>query len=350
MNRFLIPLAWGFRCGVGLRSLSYRRGWREKRRLSRPVVSVGNLSVGGTGKTPLVQELALILLQNGLKPSILTRGYGRRSTEELILLEPGVARSSDPRQVGDEPALLARALPSVPIAVSSDRFAAGRAAEERFNVDVHILDDGFQHLALERDLDIVAVDATQELSANALLPAGRLREPPSALRRANIVVLTRCDLADGANIATKVARIAPHAQVFQSFTRLVKLVEVGTGAVYSPEAVRSGGGMAFCGIGNPRAFFSDLALWGFTVVSEKIWRDHHIYSAHEINEMMLEAGRIKAVALLTTEKDAMNLPQLPPASASRMPIFACSIRAEIEEEQNFAEAILGAAKARRLRA
>ena len=212
MNPLLQPLAGIFRVGVALRHVAYTMGWLKTQHLSRPVVSVGNLTVGGTGKTPLVASIAGILLRHGLKPSILTRGYGRENEQDLIVIEPGTARPPEAREIGDEPALLARMLPDVPIVLCADRFRGGQAAEECFQVDAHILDDGFQHLALARDLDLVALDATQPISNWRLLPAGRQREPLSALRRAQIVVITRSDSADPKPLEALVKKASPSSQ------------------------------------------------------------------------------------------------------------------------------------------
>src|SRR2546428_1442900 len=229
-SKMLAPLAAAFGLGVALRGGAYRRGWLKTRRLNRPVVSVGNLTLGGTGKTPLVEFLTKCLLKRGRKPVILTRGYGRRDSGRIIALEPGPGRVADPREVGDEPALLARVLPEAPIIVGADRYQAGRLAEERFDVDVQVLDDGFQHLALARDLDVVVLDTTQQLSG--LLPAGRQREPCSAPARAGLVLLTRVELGDPGPLEEPVERINPRARDFPSRLELFRLGDVVTGRSY----------------------------------------------------------------------------------------------------------------------
>jgi tetraacyldisaccharide 4'-kinase len=238
--------------------------------------------------------------------------------------------------VGDEPALLAKLLPEVPIVVCADRYRAGRLAEKTFNVDAHVLDDGFQHLALGRDLDIVALDITQEFSDRALLPAGRLREPCAALARAHLVVLTRIDLRDPEPLKHQVERINPHAGIFHSATKLCGLVDVETGRVFTPAVVRGRPVCAFCGLGNPAAFFADLRRWGFTVVVERAFPDHHAYTEAELDRLSQRARREGAVALLTTEKDAVNFPAL---WESETPILACAIEAEIAEAEQFEQAL-----------
>lgn len=339
-----MPLAAGFRMGVALRTAAYRRGWLRTRRLRRPVVSVGNLSVGGTGKTPFVAFLAERLMARGLKPAILTRGYGRRTGSGLITIEPGSGRAPDPREVGDEPALLARKLPAVPIVVSADRYRAGLLAEDKFKVDVHILDDGFQHFALARDLDIVLLDATQELSDRELMPAGRLRETCASLERAHYVVLTRSELADPRPTEERVRKINSKAGIFHSSTKLQGVMDISSRKISALQAALEGPAYAFSGIGNPPAFFADLAQWGFSVAARAEFQDHHVYKPDEITRLVANARKAGAKILLTTEKDALNFPRM---EKTEIPILACVIQAEVHEADGFEEALfdrLGAVK------
>ncbi len=337
VRRILAPLAAGFRLGIALRAAAYHRGWLKTRRLNHPVVSVGNLTVGGTGKTPFVEFLAGRMLQRGWTPGVLTRGY-RRRTAGIFAIEPGPNRTPKPREVGDEPALLARKLPQVAIVVGKDRYRAGRLAEERFNVDVHILDDGFQHFALARDVDIVLLDVTQEIADSALLPAGRAREPWSALKRAHLVVLTRTELGDGAALEARVREVNPQAQVIHSANRFRELVDVSTGRIYPRKAFQGKPVEAFCGIGNPRAFFADLKRWGFSAVCESKFPDHSVYDQGSLAALYeeIEIRKSHPVALLTTEKDAMNLP---PLERAGVPILACVIETEVSDPDKFEEAL-----------
>ena len=337
MNPLLLPLSAGFRLGVALRHAGYKRGWFKTRRLSRPVVSVGNLTVGGTGKTPLVACVANILLRRGWNPSILTRGYGRSSKAEMIVVAPGAGRRANAQEIGDEPALLASLLPEVPLIICADRFRGGQAAEERFQVDAHILDDGFQHLALARDVDLLALDATQTISDRHLLPAGRQREPLSALRRAQIVVLTRMDSADPQGLEELVLKVHPAARVFRSRTGLLGWTDALSGEVFSIEEVRPQKVAAFCGIGNPRAFFADVRRWGFSLVAEDAFPDHHLYTGGEIQQLVAGAGKNGAAALLTTQKDAVKFSR---DWALQLPILACAIEAQIADAEGFERTLL----------
>ena len=336
MNHLLKPLSDVYGWGVRQRESAFRRGWLKSRRLGRPVISVGNLSAGGSGKTPIVALIAEILLRYGYRPAILTRGYRRERGASLLALAPQQERSPDPRKTGDEPALLARKLPAVPILVCSDRYCAGRYAEKCFGADVHILDDGFQHFALARDLDLAAVDVTQELSDGALLPAGRLREPPTALARADMIVLTRVELQNPAPLERFVRSINPRAQIFHCSTALRALNKVGGNQTKPPETYRGVPLCAFCGIGNPQGFFSDLRGWGYTISSEAIFRDHHLYTEKDLEQLLKKARACSAVAMITTEKDVMNLPS---KWKSEIPILACVTQADISDREAFEQAI-----------
>ncbi len=333
----LLPLSAVFRLGVALRHAAYRRGWLKTRRLSRPVISVGNLTVGGTGKTPLVVLIAKMLLRQGWKPGILTRGYGRHSKADLIVVAPSPARQAEAGEIGDEPAILARALPEVPIVICADRFRGGQAAEQRFRVNVHILDNGFQHLGLERAVDVVALDATEEISDWGLLPAGRQREPLGALRRASIVVITRVDSGDPKSLEEIILKVHPAAKVFHSSTRFVRAVDSLSGERVPSDEIRTRKVTAFCGIGNPGAFFADLRRWGFKLTAQDAFPDHHVYSQQELRRLVALAQIKGATALLTTEKDAVKFPKdLQPD----LPILTCVAEAQIREAEEFEKTLL----------
>jgi tetraacyldisaccharide 4'-kinase len=328
--------------GAALRSAAYHHGWLKTRKLKRPVISIGNLTVGGTGKTPLVEYVTDLLVKRGFKPAILTRGYRRRNQADLIPIEPAEERSPDAREIGDEPALLARKLPQVPMVVAANRYRAGCLAEDRFGADIHILDDGFQHLALARDLDIVVMDATRDLSREAMLPAGRLRETVGALKRANIIVLTRTELANPDRAEQFARSINPQARIFHARTELRELVDVVQGHGYPAANFQEKPAYAFCGIGNPAAFFADLGRWGFRVVGQAAFPDHHLYGKREFAMILLalkkSQGLLGAEIILTTGKDAQNLPLKD--YEEEIPILACSIRCEITEAADFEAAVL----------
>jgi len=330
------------------RTSAYRQGWLRQRRLGRPVISVGNLTAGGTGKTPLVRWIVDQLRGHGLRPAILIRGYGRRRGPDAIVIPPKPDRAPEPREVGDEAAWLARVLPDVPIGVSADRFRTGRLIEENYPTDVLVLDDGFQHLGLARDLDVVALDATRRISDREMLPAGLQREPCSALARAGVVVLTRSELADATRLEDSVRRNGPRAQIVRARTRLDHLLDLTTGQTLPPDAFAGRPVHAFCGIGNPDAFFGDLRLWGFDVIRESVFPDHHVYRSLSFARASHASDAGSVAALVTTEKDAMNLAAVNLGDAG-VPVVACAVRLELgEDEPLFDEILFSAAGASRM--
>ena len=292
------------RTRVGL----YASGAWRRQRLDRPVVSVGNLSVGGAGKTPFVIWLFSALVERGLRPAVLTRGYRRPPGAETLLFTR-VGWTPEAVRAGDEVQVMLRS-GVAPIGVDANRLRAGRALEAQCAVDLHLLDDGFQHLALGRDLDIVLVDSSRPPWEDDLLPAGRLREPPGALRRAGVIVLTRVqDWTVRGPLETRLRRLAPEAEIYRARTRLRTGAGAAEPSVSGPTPVSEQTALAFAAVGNPRAFFADLCVAGFRVVGTRPFRDHHHYTVRDLQRLEQRARRVGAEALITTEKDAANLPE-----------------------------------------
>jgi tetraacyldisaccharide 4'-kinase len=284
----LSPLSLVYGAYVSLRVFFYEQGWLKRKRLSGIVISVGNLTVGGTGKTPMVIWLAEKFLAEGKRVAILSRGYrgANGSSDEIELMK---FRLQD----------------RVAFGVGKDRFASGQRLESRQPVDVFLLDDGFQHLQLARDLDILLVDASRPMGKEWLLPAGRLREPISAMSRAGLLVFTRTENMPGTTEAIAKLREYP---VFAAQTRLLGFRRLGGDIkMLPPDATGTGPFLAFCGIGNPQAFFRDLVNWKFTVCGNMAFPDHHRYSASDVLRLQQAAKTADARALLTTEKDEQNL-------------------------------------------
>ena len=335
----LWPLEQLYRLIVRVRAFAYARGWLRARRLPVKVVSVGNLTVGGTGKTPLVLRLATLLGQRGQRVAILTRGYGRRERMPLIINGRGETKQYTPELMGDEPILLSRRLPDVTIGIGSDRHLMGERIlnmESSEPPDVFLLDDGFQHLGLARDLDIVVLDATNPFAGDAALPAGLLREPVAALQRADVVVLTRADSGTPPAVAERLQRHNPRAPVFRAQTRLEGVYDAATQRAANLYALKQQKVFAYCGIGNPEAFWEDLRRWGFELVGTLAFPDHHRYAINDFKAIIARADRAGARALLMTEKDMINLTVVPP---SIPPSFYCRIELEFEDEAAFAAAV-----------
>lgn len=264
---------------VGLRNSLYDRGWLAAQKLRGPVVSVGNISAGGSGKTPFVILLGELLQQRGVKFDVLSRGYSRK-TRGVRLVDP----AGLPQEFGDEPLLIARRL-QVPVIVGEERYEAGTFAERKFGAQLHLLDDGFQHRRLHRDFDIVLI--TPEDARDRLLPAGRLREPLRSLKRADAVALT-----SGAS---------PGA--FSLSGKTVWKVRRGI----SIPANMPARPVAFCGIARPSNFALQLRTAGVDPAAEAVFRDHHAYTEKDIRELLALRRRSEADGFVTTEKDAVNL-------------------------------------------
>ena len=319
----LWPASKLYGVGVSIRTRLYAHGWLKQKRLKASVISVGNLSVGGTGKTPFVIWLAEKLLAQGQRVAILTRGYR------------GAAGSSDEVEL-----MRSRLQNRVIFGVGKNRFAQGQRIESHQAIDIFLLDDGFQHLKLARDLDIVLVDASRPM-AQPLLPAGPMREPLSALARAGIIVFTRTENTAGAKEAIQRLSNLP---IFAASTRLLGFRRVGgDGLLQTVANLGSGPFFVFCGIGNPEAFERDLQRWGIMPAGHMFFPDHHHYTLENLQAIERAGARLGAKALLTTEKDSWNLRD---AQFSGLPVFVSVIDLEITGETEFLAAINGALQAR----
>lgn len=283
-----------------------RRSWYEadpsrRRHLSRPVVSVGNLVVGGAGKTPVVAAIARLLAGAGHRPAILSRGYGRRTrTEGVVVVSDGTNLIVPAADSGDEPQMLARALPGVPVLVAADRYVAGRLAEARFDASVLLLDDGFQHLALARTIDLLVV-AGEDLTAK-VLPAGPLREPLEAARSAD-AVLVYGDEDEARRIGERLNVDAAFA--VRTHFRQLRAIGGDGAAVHATRVV------AAAGIARPSRFFDALRHRGFDVARTLTFRDHHWFTAADIERIADAARAAGAGTVVMTEKDAVRLDGLP---------------------------------------
>src|SRR5688572_27620327 len=301
----------------------YRRGTFQSTKLDRPVISVGNITTGGTGKTPLVEWIARTLATAGKKVCILTRGYGRDNPDRLVVVSDGNTVMATPSEAGDEPFLLATNLMGAAAVISSaDRVSACNEAIKSFNSDCFVLDDGFQHLRVERDLNIVTIDATNPWGGGHLLPYGRLREPLSGLSRADCIVITRADQANNLDaLRDEIRRLTENAPIFQSTMRIKNLRET----IPTPVA-------AFCGVGNPQSFFN---LIPHEIVLQKTFPDHHRYSQTDVDSLIGAATRAGAESLITTAKDAVKLKSL----LFSLPCFVLEIEPRIENEAELARVV-----------
>ena len=294
---------------VRLRNRGYDAGWLEVQRLERPVISVGNLTLGGTGKTPTVIALGKMLQAAGYSVSVLLRGYKGGHRGGPLPVSDGHSIRSDSGLAGDEALVIARNLPRARVTVGKDRAGAGRWIESRSAVDLHLLDDGFQHRRLHRCLDLVLVDVTNPFGGGRTVPSGQLREPPAALRRADAVILTRTRAGEDYDpLIRELRRFKPELPCFLS-TQTVEPVGRGTGGEKRVETPLAGcRALAFAGLANPRQFFDSLRRQGVEVVRTLPFSDHHRYSARELSAIGERCRELRVDTAITTEKDAENLP------------------------------------------
>lgn len=339
MNRVasvvLSPLGGLYGVAMKARRGMYRRGLLRKQRVDAPVISVGNLTMGGTGKTPLVEWIAEQLAAVNRRVCILTRGYGRAQPNQRVVVSNGAQILSDAEQAGDEAFLLAESLKRAAVISDADRGSAALWAVKNLGSDVFVLDDGFQNLGLARNLDIVTIDATNPWGNRRLLPAGILREPPAELARADCIVLTRVNESRSRSVQElerEIDELSKGRPIFHSRMKIrrlraVKAESESTSAAEANASTTS----AFCGIGNPRSFFAQLRGAGHRICFSEVFRDHHVYTQADIDRVVRGSLAAGARAILTTAKDEVKLRSL----RFDLPCYAVEIGIEIDEENQF---------------
>jgi tetraacyldisaccharide 4'-kinase len=314
-----------------------RRDYARRHKLAAPVVSIGNITMGGTGKTPCVLRLAQILKERGHRPGILTRGYGRNSPQKLLALEPGAVVRAE--HSGDEPQIFVRS-GLAPVGIGADRFQTGTRLLRDFGADVLLLDDGFQHQRLARNVDVVLIDALDPFGGGQVFPLGRLREAPAGLARAHVILITRSELSDlTAAIERQVRRWNGRAPVFRASVEPQAWVEHRTDRRHAPAERPFERAGVFCGLGNPEAFRRTLERMGVKPVGWVDFEDHHRYRPRELRhiaEGMIAQG---ATALVTTEKDVMNLCEACDGLLAPLPLYWLKVGMTIERESEFVSEI-----------
>jgi len=304
--RLLLSLAaYLYLALITLRNFLYDAGILKVHRVNAAVISIGNVTAGGTGKTPLVIWLCNLLGEKGVPCAILTRGYKAAQNSQLKT-----------QSYIDEPAVIAESCPNATVIINPNRVAGAREAIENFNAKVLIMDDGFQHRRLARDLDIVAIDAACPFGYERLLPAGLLREPPTALKRAHAVVLTRCDQvadADLTKLEHQLNAINPNMTIAASVHSPV-CVKTAEGTQIKPEQLKGKNAFAFCGIANPDAFFTTLKALGLNLVGISPYNDHYHYNAGDIADICEAAKKLNANLVLTTQKDWTKISSFEPGT------------------------------------
>jgi tetraacyldisaccharide 4'-kinase len=330
----LTPASLTYGLGVRLRNRLYRSGALKSFAVGVPVISVGNLTTGGTGKTPLVKWLATEVAAKQRRVCILTRGYRRNSAGRIVVSDNQTLRASID-DAGDEPFLLAQELEArAAVICDADRVAAADWAIKNLVSEVLILDDAFQHQRIRRDWNILTVDATNPWGNRRLLPAGILREPIAQLARADCVVITRADESDASRLQAEIESLAGNTPIFTSRIKLAQ-TRLLSGPDQSDAVLRQSRVAAFCGIGNPNSFFSLLRREGLDTVHTRAFRDHHHYAQKDIDRLVADASARRATALVTTAKDAVKLTHL----KLELPCLVVDIEIEIDRPLEFLNSV-----------
>lgn len=371
----LIPLSWLYAASVQLRNTLYTHGVFKARRLPCRVISIGNIVVGGTGKTPAVIAIAKYLQREGMRVAILLRGYKRRVREKVTIVSDGEKVCVSPMESGDEAYMMAKHLSGVPIIVGKSRYLAGQVALERFKVEVLLLDDGFQHRQLARDVDILTISATHPFgSPEKLLPAGTLREPSTALQRADLILLTHADTPDISEHIKKVVKpLAPNAPVVASIhqpTHLYPLAvskqrnsnqqstvsrqQEGVGSsenlfaenrppitnTYDIQELKGKRILAVCGIGDPDVFVETLMRCSVASVALLSFPDHYVYTETDKQQIYTAVQESAADLIVTTQKDEQKLARL--VDNWNLPIVVLAVALVITEgDEKFTDVLIG---------
>ncbi len=319
-----------YRSIIGLRQTLYIWGLLKRKKLDCKVISIGNITLGGTGKTPMAIALAELLSKKQKKPAIISRGYGRTDDSVMRVVSDGRSVLTDAQSGGDEPVLMGSQLSGVPVVVGRNRYEASLYARRAFESEVIILDDGFQHLQLKRDLDIVLVDAADPFGNGKLFPAGILREPIESLHRAHAVVLTRTESPEAVEALRKNISLLTRASIFTAQQSATDMIDRHSGDVKPLSALRGTRVLAFSGIARPLSFTATLRSLGAVVVAECAFPDHYGYSKTDLAALFQKAADERVNMIVTTEKDAVRL-----TGFNAGGIWALRIELRIREQQEW---------------
>lgn len=339
LRTLLLPLSWLYEIVIVLRNFFYDKGIFRTESVGIPVVSVGNLTVGGTGKTPIVEYIVRHYLENNVKVAVVSRGYKRRTTGTVVVCD-GTSILSTLSESGDESFQIARKFPSAIVVVDERRVRGAQCAKERYGAEVIVLDDGFQHRSLHRSLDIVVMDVQQPPYETRMLPSGSRREPVSSLARAHVILLSRWYAGKGEHVGQEVQRRTTAAQFQVVFTPKV-LIRISDGTRKSLDEMKGKSCLAFCGIARPETFEMMLKAIGFEVREFRTYPDHYKYSEEDLNDFAWRFSEQKFDIIVTTEKDAVRLFD---DSAQRFrdqyPLYYVRLDTQISDSSRFSELLL----------
>lgn len=294
------------------------------------MICVGNITAGGTGKTPTVIALAKLLCSQRLKIAILTRGYKRRSRDPILVVSDGDEILSTPQEAGDEPYLITSALNGVPVIAGKDRHRSGRYAIERFGADLFILDDGYQHIRLYRDINILLIDASNPFGNGCLLPKGILREPLRAISRADCIIISRANEVIGEDIESLIRTYNRNAPIFQASFRATDIRDLKGDSLGLSYIARKNL-LLFSGIGNPHSFRRSIQDNSGRIKGEIVYPDHHWYTGKDLDRIIKEARSLSVDAMVTTEKDAVRLTGMSFLSEVREKILVLQVEMDMDK-------------------
>jgi tetraacyldisaccharide 4'-kinase len=331
----LWPFAKLYELAVRLRVVAYETDYLKPKRLDATVISVGNLTMGGVGKTPMVKYIAGYFQSEEFSVAILTRGYARKSTDMRMLNaannKAGPGTPETYREVGDEPLMLARSLPDIPLIVNKNRYEAGRWAVGTLGSEVLVLDDGYQHLALARDLNLLLIDATDPFGGFSMPPSGRLREPLYGIKRADAAIVTRADRAFDQGQVNAIIKYycGEKVPIMYFYSTITELTHLASGEVYDVKNFAGWNVAVACGIANPHAFVEDILEAGINIVREIFFADHHPFKQTELDQINSAARNAGADAIVVTEKDAVRLEGL---THGDVPIYVANLAIRSDDE------------------
>jgi tetraacyldisaccharide 4'-kinase len=325
---------------VFLRNFLYDKKILKSYKSDVPLISIGNLTFGGTGKTPLVAYLSEFFQNQGKKVVIVSRGYkGSKSSKKVFIVSDGKGHiSGGPGECGDEPFLLATWLPNTPVLISKKRASAVQQAESQFSPDYILLDDGYQHRAVSRDIDILLIDAMDPFGNYRLPPSGILREPIENLCRADIMLINRAEEDEDLLLLRRILRRHNEkALIFQLGNRITKLARLATGDTLRPEDISGMNSYLFCAIGNPHGFSLNIEKLGAHVVGYRYFRDHHQYTEEDLQKITDEAKEAGASIILTTQKDSVRIKRH--EDSSFLPLYYAKLELALYREEDFLQAL-----------
>jgi tetraacyldisaccharide 4'-kinase len=315
---------------IRLRVILYEHEYIKAKQLDKIIISIGNITLGGTGKTPLVEYIAKFLNNENFETAIVSRGYKRQDkSNNLVIVSDGKKTLASIKEAGDEPFMLAEKLKGIKVIVSPNRFEGAKLAIEKLGCDVILLDDGFQHLKLKRDLDIVVIDATNPFGNGEVVPLGKLREPIYGLKRAQMLIVTRSDRGLDRDLLFNVlSNLELNIPIIYAYHDFVGLKELKSDKPAPIRKLVNAKVAVLCALGNPSVFIEDLENYQAKVLSKHIFIDHHSYKQSDIDQVIKDAKSFGVEFIVTTEKDAVKLKPF----SFELPIYVVEIKVEFEDE------------------